>query len=200
MDGTPLVLTKIEAPRMRPGHVPRGALVERLRNGLHRRLNLVAAPAGWGKTSLLAEWRDAEGDVPFAWLTLDGDDNDPARFWAYVSAALRKADVEIPSSFESAVAAPGASVRDAALPVLVNSLVATENEHVLVLDDYHLISEPEIHQGVRFLLEHLPVVSHLVIATRSEPPVDVSRLRARGGSARSSASSFASATPKPRRC
>ncbi len=180
MDGTPLVLTKIEAPRMRPGHVPRGALVERLRNGLHRRLNLVAAPAGWGKTSLLAEWRDAEGDVPFAWLTLDGDDNDPARFWAYVSAALRKADVEIPSSFESAVAAPGASVRDAALPVLVNSLVATENEHVLVLDDYHLISEPEIHQGVRFLLEHLPVVSHLVIATRSEPPVDVSRLRARG--------------------
>ena len=80
-------------------------LVERLRHGLHRRLNLVAAPAGWGKTSLLAEWLTVEDEVSFAWLTLDEDDNDPARFWAYVSAALRKAGVDIPPTFEAACSA-----------------------------------------------------------------------------------------------
>ena len=180
MGDSPLVLTKIEPPRMRPGHVPRRDLIERLRHGLHRRLNLVAAPAGWGKTSLLAEWLTTEDEVSFAWLSLDEDDNDPARFWSYVSAALRKAGVEVPSAFDAAVGAPGTSAGDTALPLLVNALVGAEREHVLVLDDYHLISDPEIHKGVRFLVEHLPVVSHLVIATRVEPPVDVSRLRARG--------------------
>lgn len=179
MGESPLVLTKIEPPRIRPGHVPRTELVERLRHGLHRRLNLVAAPAGWGKTSLLAEWLTVEDEVSFAWLTLDEEDNDPARFWTYVSAALRKAGVDVPPTFEAAVAAPGTSANDAALPVLVNALVESR-EHAFVLDDYHLITDPEIHGGVRFLLDHLPVASHLVIATRVEPPVDVSRLRARG--------------------
>ena len=154
--------------------------MERLRHGLHRRLNLIAAPAGWGKTSLLAEWLAAEDEVTFAWLTLDEGDNDPARFWTYVAAALRKAGVEVPGAFEAAVSAPGTSVGEAALPVLVNALVASEQEHVFVLDDYHLISAPEVHESVRYLLDHLPIVSHLVIATRFEPPVDVPRLRARG--------------------
>jgi LuxR family transcriptional regulator, maltose regulon positive regulatory protein len=180
MGESPLVLTKIEPPRVRPGHVPRGDLVERLRHGLHRRLNLVAAPAGWGKTSLLAEWLSVEDEVTFAWLSLDEGDNDPARFWSYVSAALRRAGVDVPAAFEAAVSAPGASVTDTALPVLVNALMAAEQEHAVVLDDYHLVADPQIHQEVRFLLEHLPVASHLVIATRVEPPVDISRLRARG--------------------
>jgi LuxR family transcriptional regulator, maltose regulon positive regulatory protein len=176
----PLVLTKIEPPRLRAGHVPRRDLVERLRQGLHRRLNLVAAPAGWGKTSLLGEWLSVEDDVSFAWLFLDEGDNDPARFWTYVAAALRKAGVDVPPAFEAAVSAPGTAVADTALPLLINALLAAEREHVLVLDDYHLISAPEIHDGVRFLLERLPLVSHLVISTRVEPPVDISRLRARG--------------------
>ena len=180
MGDSPLVLTKIDAPRLRPGHVPRGDLIERLRHGLHRRLNLVAAPAGWGKTTLLAEWITVEDELTFAWLTLDAHDNDPARFWSYVSAALRKADVDVPPAFEAAVAAPGTSTGHTALPVLINALVGSEQEHILVLDDYHLISEPEIHEGMRFLLQHLPLTSHLVIATRTEPPVDLSRLRARG--------------------
>jgi LuxR family maltose regulon positive regulatory protein len=180
MGESPLVLTKIEPPRIRPGHVPRGNLVERLRHGLHRRLNLLAAPAGWGKTSLLAEWLSVEDEVTFAWLTLDEGDNDPARFWSYVSAALGRAGVDVPPAFGAAVSAPGTSVVDAALPVLVNTLMAADQEHVVVLDDYHQVVDPEIHQGVRFLLDHLPVSSHVVIATRVEPPVDVSRLRARG--------------------
>jgi LuxR family transcriptional regulator, maltose regulon positive regulatory protein len=180
MSESPLVLTKIEPPRLRPGHVPRRDLVERLRQGLHRRLNLVAAPAGWGKTTLLAEWLSVEDEVAFAWLSVDENDNDPARFWAYVSAALRKAGVDVPPAFEAAVSAPGTSVADAALPVLVNALVGADQEHVFVLDDYQLISDPEIHDGVRFLLARLPLASHLVISTRVEPPVEISRLRARG--------------------
>jgi LuxR family transcriptional regulator, maltose regulon positive regulatory protein len=180
MGAGPLLLTKIEPPGIRPGHVQRTKLVERLRHGLHRRLNLVSAPAGWGKTSLLAEWRSVEADVAFAWLTLDEDDNDPARFWAYVSAALRRAGVDVPPAFEAAVAAPGTRVGEVALPLLLNALVESGKEHVFVLDDYQVIREPAIHAGVRYLLAYLPVVSHLVIATRSEPPVDVSRLRARG--------------------
>ena len=180
MGVSPLLLTKIEPPRIRPGHVPRRELVERLRHGLHRRLNLVSAPAGWGKTTLLAEWLTAEDEISFAWLSLDEEDNDPARFWTYVAAALRRAGVDVPAAFESAVAAPGIAIGDAALPLLLNALVASPREHVFVLDDYHVIHEPAIHEGVRFVLAHLPVVSHLVIATRADPPVDLSRLRARG--------------------
>jgi LuxR family maltose regulon positive regulatory protein len=176
----PLLLTKTEPPRIRPGHVPRGNLVDRLRHGLHHRLNLVSAPAGWGKTTLLAEWLSVEEQIAFAWLSLDEEDNDPGRFWSYVAAALRSVGVDVPPAFEAAVSAPGTAVGEAALPLLVNSLVTARQEHVLVLDDYHLIHEPAIHEGVRFLVARLPVVSHVVIATRSEPPVDVSRLRARG--------------------
>jgi LuxR family maltose regulon positive regulatory protein len=180
MGVSPLLLTKIEPPRIRPGHVPRRELVERLRHGLHRRLNLVSAPAGWGKTTLLAEWLTAEDEIAFAWLSLDEEDNDPARFWTYVAAALRRAGVDVPAAFEAAIAAPGIAIGDAALPLLHNALVAAPQEHVFVLDDYHVIREPAIHEGVRFVLAHLPVVSHLVIATRADPPVDLSRLRARG--------------------
>jgi LuxR family transcriptional regulator, maltose regulon positive regulatory protein len=175
-----LLLTKIEPPRMRPGHVLRRDLVARLGRGLQCRLNLVAAPAGWGKTSLLAEWLAVEDRVAFAWLSLDEDDNDPARFWTYVSAALRRSGVDVPAAFESAVAAPGAPVSDVALPLLINALVAAGHERVLVLDDYQVISDSAIHEGLRFLLEHLPLTSHVVIARRTEPPVGVSRLRARG--------------------
>jgi LuxR family maltose regulon positive regulatory protein len=180
MGVSPLLLSKIEPPRIRPGHVPRVELVERLRHGLHRRLNLVSAPAGWGKTTLLAEWLTAEHEIAFAWLSLDEEDNDPARFWSYVSAALRTAGVDVPTAFEAAIAAPGIAIGDAALPLLLNALVTSAQEHVFVLDDYHVIREPAIHDGVRFVLAHLPVASHLVIATRVEPPVDLSRLRARG--------------------
>jgi LuxR family maltose regulon positive regulatory protein len=139
----------------------------------------VSVPAGWGKTTLLAEWLAAEAGIAFAWLTVDDDDNDPARFWTYVSAALRRAGIDVPPAFEAAIAAPGTSVGDA-LPPLVNALVGAPQEHVLVLDDYHVIRDTAIHQGVRFLLAHLPACSHLVLSTRSDPPVGLSRLRARG--------------------
>jgi LuxR family maltose regulon positive regulatory protein len=179
MAGAPLLVTKIELPRVRPGHVRRGALTERLERERHRRLTLVVAPAGWGKTSLLTEWI-AEADVPAGWVSLDEDDNDPVRFWTYVAAALRQAGIDVPQAFEAAVTAPGTSAGDVALPVLINALAASQQQHVLVLDDYHLIREPAIHDCVRFLLTHLPRSTHLAVATRVEPPIGVARLRARG--------------------
>ena len=115
MGDSALVLTKIEAPRIRPGHVHRPDLVARLDEALDRRLTLVFAPAGWGKTSLLAEWLATKQDTTFAWLSLDEEDNDPAHFWAYVAAALRGAGIEIPREFEAAVEAPGTPASDAAL-------------------------------------------------------------------------------------
>ena len=174
-----LLLTKIEPPQPRPGHVSRAGLVGRLREGLHRRVSLVAAPAGWGKTSLLAEWLTVEEEAAVAWVSLDEDDNDPARFWAYVSGALRTAGLEVPAAFETAVAAPGTSAGDAALPLLINAMATAGRPYVLVLDDYHLITDAAVHDGVRFLLDHLPRAAHVVIATRTEPPVGISRLRAR---------------------
>jgi ATP/maltotriose-dependent transcriptional regulator MalT len=173
--------TKIEPPRLREGHVPRPDLVEQLRQGLHRRLTLVEAPAGSGKTTLLVEWRAAEsGHVPFAWLSLDSGDNDPVRFWTYVAAALRRVGVEIPKSVDSALAAPAVSAKELGLPELFNVLAASSTAIVVVLDDYHVIQEPEIHDGVAFFLERSPPGIHLVIASRAAPPIGVARLRVRG--------------------
>lgn len=175
-----LLSTKIEPPRLRSGHVRRPALIEQLRHGLHRRLTLVEASAGSGKTTLLVEWCAAEaGQLPFAWLSLDAGDNDPVRFWTYVASALRRAGVEIPRSVDSALAAPATAVRDVGLPELVNAL-ARSAAVVLVLDDYHVIREPEIHEGVAFFLERSPPGVHLAIASRVAPPVGVARLRVRG--------------------
>ena len=115
-----------------------------------------------------------------AWVSLDEDDNDPARFWAYVVGALRTAGVEVPAALRGRRRRSGhLAPATPALPLLINALATAGRPHVLVLDDYHLISDAAVHDGVRFLLDHLPRASHLVIATRTEPPVGISRLRAR---------------------
>ena len=181
MASGPLLLTKIEPPRLRTGHVARPELVERLRRGLHRRLTLIEAPAGSGKTTLLVEWRVAEeGRVPFAWLSLDDADNDPVRFWTYVSSALRHAGLDIPAGVDAAIAAPATTAREAGLPELVNALAGTGAGVVLVLDDFHLIREQAIHEDVAYFLERTPPGVHLAIASRAAPPVGVARLRVRG--------------------
>jgi LuxR family maltose regulon positive regulatory protein len=173
--------TKIESPRLREGHVARPRLIEQLRQGLHRRLTLIEAPAGSGKTTLLVEWCAAEaGRLPFAWLSLDAGDNDPVRFWTYVVSSLRHAGLEIPRSVDAALAAPGISAKEVGLPELVNALALSSCGVVLVLDDYHVIREREIHDAVTFLLERSPPGVHLAIASRAAPPVGVARLRVRG--------------------
>src|SRR5690348_1551631 len=114
MGAGPLLLTKLEPPQVRPGHVQRSGLVRRLDSGRPRRLDLVVAPAGWGKTTLLAEWIAGDAVRRFAWVSLDEGDNDPARFWAHVAAAMRKAGLELSDGFESASSAPGTTAADAA--------------------------------------------------------------------------------------
>jgi LuxR family maltose regulon positive regulatory protein len=176
-----LLATKLHVPRRRPGFVPRPRLVGRLEEGLARGLVLVCAPAGSGKTVLLADWA-RHGGRPVAWLSLDVGDNDPARFWRHVVAALSRAR---PGIGELAGPVPGrleASSPDGLVLTLINELAADpgEDEVLLVLDDYHLIDSQPVHGSLLFLLEHLPPGLRMVLASRSDPPLSLARLRAGG--------------------
>jgi LuxR family maltose regulon positive regulatory protein len=176
---TPLLSTKLHVPTMRSDLVARPSLVERLNEGLEGKLTLVSAPAGYGKTTLVAHWLH---DVPrpFVWLTLDANDNDPARFLAYLLAALQAIDPRIGRAVEPMLATPQPPPPESVLTVLINDIAATEEPFVLVLDDYHLISTLAIHEPLAFLLDHQPTSMHLIIATREDPPLPLSRWRARG--------------------
>jgi LuxR family maltose regulon positive regulatory protein len=169
---TPLLATKFHIPKRRRNAVARPRLSARLGRARDASLVLVSAPAGFGKTTLLTEWlaENTEGTA-VAWLSLDAQDNDPSRFWAYVVAALHHARPEI-------AAADGPS--EHLLPMLLNDITALEGDIVLVLDDYHLIESREIQNGMEFLVEHLPPNLHVVIGTRADPPLPLPRLRARG--------------------
>jgi LuxR family maltose regulon positive regulatory protein len=179
--GDSLILTKLAIPPSRPALVPRPRLTERLQTGIAGPLTLLSAPAGCGKTTLLCAWCAAAPDaLAVAWVSLDAADNDPVRFWSYTLYALDRL-------------APGAcatpltllqSTRPPHIELLLtgvlNGLVAVSTNMVLVLDDYHVIEVPAIHQALLFLLDHLPPQLHLVIASRADPPLPLARLRARG--------------------
>ncbi len=179
-----LLETKLYVPGRRSGLVRRHRLSDRLRRGLGCKLTLVSAPAGFGKTTLLADWlAPPEGSAlerATAWLSLDDADNDPATFWAYVIAALRTA---VPGIGADALAlvqeAPPSPVR-LLLTTLINEVGAGSTDLVLVLDDYHVIESREVQDGVAFLLEHLPPRLHLVIVGRADPALPLAGLRGRG--------------------
>ncbi len=178
----PLVLlgTKLEPPLLRE-LVPRGVLVQALGDGLARPLTLIRGPAGSGKSLLLAQWRlSALGDRKVAWLSLDEGDNEPVRFWSYMIAALRSALPEFGEALQALLRAPGVDLMHEALPALINELLETRSDTVLLLDDYHVIHDEAIHAGMGFLVEHMPGNHRLVIASRSEPPLPLARLRVRG--------------------
>ena len=176
-----LAATKLHIPTLRPGHLHRVELVGPLIAPAQSRVTLVAAAPGSGKTSLLSEWHaDPRESRPFAWISLDAADNDPVRFWDGVFAALQTTAPEIGSSGQAALHSPGTTVTDQVLPLLVNDLAELAEPVVLVLDDYHLIENGEIHSAIALLVERLPPAAHLVISTRSDPPLPLSRLRARG--------------------
>jgi LuxR family maltose regulon positive regulatory protein len=193
---TLLLRSKLYVPPVRAEWVSRPRLIERLNSGLHRKLTLISAPAGFGKTTLLAGWihsAGTDGHAPsIAWLSLDEGDNDPARFWAYALAAL---DTLRPGLGDGARAflrsagpadAAAQPAIETALTAILNDLAAAGADtrqwpaFVLVLDDYHLIEAQPIHQGLAFLVEHLPPQFHLVISGRADPPLPLPRLRARG--------------------
>ena len=176
-----LLATKLQVPRPRPGLVTRRRLADQLEEGLNRGLVLVAAPAGYGKSVLLSEWVRGMTQ-PVAWLSLDGGDNDPVRFWRHVLAAL---DVVRPGMAErlGPLAGPPAPLAyDALVSALINDVVADPGlpDVLLVLDDYHLISSDTLQASVRFLLAHRPPQLRIVLASRSDPPLGLARYRGRG--------------------
>jgi LuxR family maltose regulon positive regulatory protein len=173
-----LLRTKLYVPPGRTELVSRLRLLERLRAGLDRKLTLVSAPAGFGKTTLVAEWL-ADVERPVTWLSLDENDNDPARFLAYFLTALQQVDPGIGQAAQVMLQAPQPPPPEALLTSLLNDVAFTPDAFVLVLDDYHLIQTLPIHQQLVFWLEHQPPQMHLVIATRQDPPLPLSRLRAR---------------------
>jgi LuxR family maltose regulon positive regulatory protein len=174
-----LLATKLNIPQTRPDHLGRPRLVERLDNGMERELILVCTPAGFGKTTLLAGWATG-ARWPVAWLSLDPEDNEPARFWRYVVAALDRARGGLAEHVLPLLTPPGVMSSQGTVTALVNRLQAAPDEVALVLDDYHLLQSRPIHEGMAFLLGHLPPQLHVVITSRSDPPLPLARLRARG--------------------
>ncbi len=177
----PLLKTKLYVPRIRSELVQRPRLIKRLDRGIRsgHKLTLVSAPAGFGKTTLLANWiRSSDRSV--AWLSLESSDNDPARFWSYVIAALQSLQPDIGHAGLAALDAPQAPPIESPLTGLLNEIADVDRDWVLVLDDLHLITEPAINDGLVFLLDHLPPQVHLILATRADPPWPLARLRVRG--------------------
>ena len=176
-----LAATKLHIPALRPGHLHRVELVGTLIANAQSRVALIAAAPGSGKTSVLSEWHADPRELrPFAWISLDTADNDPVRFWDGVFAAMQTTAPGIGGSAQAALHSPGTTVTDQVLPLLINDLAELTEPVVLVLDDYHLIENAEIHGAIELLVERLPATAQLVISTRSDPPLPLSRLRARG--------------------
>ena len=176
-----LLATKLNMPRPGPGLVPRPRLAQRLDDGLRQGLVLVCAPAGYGKTALLADWA-RNGEHPAAWLSLDAGDNDPARFWRHAVAALDRARPGIAGRVGPLLGPPTPASFEALVTALVNELAAggDRDEVLLVLDDYHVIGAGPVHESLGFLLAHRPQELVLVLASRADPPLGLARWRVRG--------------------
>jgi LuxR family maltose regulon positive regulatory protein len=176
-----LLATKLHVPWPQPGFVPRPRLVQALRRGLAWGRILICAPAGFGKTALLADWARSVGQ-PVAWLSLDAGDSDPARFWRYVIAALDQAQPGIAERLGPLLGPPAPRSFEGLVTALINELALQPGrpEVLLVLDDYHLVDTGPVHESVAFLLENLPPGLLLVVSGRADPPLPLARLRARG--------------------
>ena len=172
-----LLATKLYLPGPQPGEIQRPRLMARLDEGLARGLVLVCAPAGYGKTVLLADWA-RRGGQPVAWLSLDAGDNDPARFWRHAVAALDRARPGTGERVAPLLGPPAPSSFQGLVTALINDLAA--DEIVLVLDDYHVIGSEQVHESLAFLVEHRPTGMCVVLASRNDPALPLARLRARG--------------------
>lgn len=176
----PLIATKLYVPRPRQGLVARPRLDDILRAGEQVRLTLVSAPAGFGKTTLLSEWaqRAAARGQAVAWVSLDPSDNEAASFWTYVLSGLQRAVPGLDPGAAERIEAPGISAEGLLTP-LVNGLGTTPGEVWLVLDDYHVIVDPDVRRAMTFFLEHLPANVHVLVSTRADPDLPLPRWRVR---------------------
>ncbi len=177
-----LLETKLFVPRWQPEMISRPRLVELLRSGVEQKLTLISAPAGFGKTTLIAEWLYAtrSEDRATGWVSLDQSDNDPGAFWRYVLAALAKVDANVAERARAMLNASESDYDEPMLTRLINDLAASESTIHLVLDDFHVIEARPIHQAVEFLVLNQPPQLHIIIASRSDPPLPLVRLRGRG--------------------
>lgn len=181
----PLLKTKLFIPALSSDHIERPRLIERLEQGLRagQRLTLLSAPAGYGKTTLLSSWISA-CRLPAAWLSLEEQDNDPARFLAYLLASLQSVEAlaaeQAPKAGPFTLPSPQLARRVEGYTLLINQISGLPHKVIVILDDYHCITAPIIHTNLAFLIDHLPENAHLVIATRVDPPLPIPRLRGRG--------------------
>jgi LuxR family maltose regulon positive regulatory protein len=178
---TPILATKLYIPLLRSKAVSRPRLIERLNDGLVMgcKLTLISASAGFGKTTLVSDWITGCG-WPVAWLSLDEGDNDPTRFLTYLVTALQTIFANVGDGVLKALQSPQPVSTESILTALLNEIVALPGNFILVLDDYHVVDARAVDNALTFVLEHMPPQMHLVIATREDPHLPLSRLRARG--------------------
>lgn len=174
-----ILATKLYIPAPRSGAVLRPRLIDRLKAGLHGKLTLVSAPAGFGKTTLVTAWIAAD-ERPSAWVSLDESDSDPVRFLTYLVAALQTIEPQMGAGILKLLESPPPPPIDSLLTPLLNEIVTITQDFVLVLDDYHVLDSTEIDTALAFLIDNQPPRMHLVITTREDPRLPLARLRARG--------------------
>jgi LuxR family transcriptional regulator, maltose regulon positive regulatory protein len=184
----PMLASQLHLPRLHTSLIPRERLLAPLDAGLGHKLTLLSAPAGFGKTTLMSQWIANRSEhhhlPPFAWISLDATDNDPVRFWRYVITACQTFQADLgQSALELLSKTPQLPFKppplETALTMFLNALAQHMHSGILVWEDYHVITSPQIHEAVAFLLDHLPATLHLVIITRIDPPLPLARLRAR---------------------
>jgi ATP/maltotriose-dependent transcriptional regulator MalT len=175
---TPLLATKLYIPPPRPNAILRSRLIAQLNAGLHRKLTLISAPAGFGKTTLISTWIASCGR-PVAWLSLDAADSEPTRFLTYLVAALRTIAPTIGAGLSAVLQSPQPPPPEAILTALLNDIATVPDHFMLILDDYHVIDARLVDDALVFLLDHLPRQMHLVITTREDPQLPLARLRVR---------------------
>jgi hypothetical protein len=182
LDQVPILATKLYMPRPRARLVSRSRLLAQLEAGLSGVLTVIAAPAGFGKTTVLADWLSQKAATArhVAWLALDAGDSEPHQFVRYLIAALQTIAPAIGDTTLKLLRAAQTPPIGTLLPLLLNDLVQLPEGSILILDDYHVIDTPAVHQALAFLIDHLPPQLHLIIASRADPPLPLSRLRARG--------------------
>jgi LuxR family maltose regulon positive regulatory protein len=173
-----LLRTKLFIPRPRKDLVSRPRLIDCLNEGLDKKLTLIAAPAGFGKTTLLSEWIP-QSPRCVTWLSLEESDNDPTRFWAYFIASLQRLSPQLGENVLALLQSSTSPAITSLLTILINDLTTFRDVFAIVLDDYHVIEANVIHESLIFLTDHLPDNMHLVITSRVDPPLQLSRLRVR---------------------
>ena len=184
MDPSKLVIKpKLRAPTPRPEQVIRPRLLELLGNAVDYKITLVSAPAGYGKTTLLSQWGYGAGvSFAFAWISLDEQDNDPARLWRHIIEAVHLAapEQDVGADVAMGIGVTGRTLFETSLPMLINVLAELDRRWIMVFDDYQFITNNDCHESMAFFVDHLPENVHVVFASRSDPPLPLGRLRARG--------------------